>query len=150
MGTEIRFYHLQRSRLEQALPQLLSRTLAKGWRAVVKAGSEERVEALNASLWTEDESSFIPHGSAKDGDAGMQPVWLTAKDENPNKADVLMLVDGAECPEPEKYQLVCTVFDGNDSEALERTRTQWKALKDKGLTPLTYWQQTASGWEQKA
>lgn len=149
MPTEFRFYHLQRTRLDGVLPLLLTRTLAKGWHAVVKAGSDERVDALNQSLWTSDDSSFIPHGSAKDGDADMQPVWLTTKDENPNGAQVLMLVDGTECPDPTQYQLVCNVFDGNDDEALDHARAQWKALKDKGLN-LTYWQQTANGWEQKA
>lgn len=149
MATEIRFYHLQGTRLDGALPLLLQRTLAKGWRAVVKAGSEERVEALNASLWTSEDSSFIPHGSARDGDAEMQPVWLTTGDDNPNKAQVQMLVDGAECADPAHYELVCTLFDGNDPEALDLARSQWKALKDKGMS-LTYWQQTAQGWEQKA
>ncbi len=147
--TEIRFYHLQRTRLDAALPLLLQRTLAKGWHAVVRAASEERVEALNQSLWTSDDSSFIPHGSARDGDAQEQPVWLTTKDENPNGAQVLMLVDGVECADPGKYELVCTVFDGNDPEALDTARAQWKKLKDSGHT-LTYWQQTTSGWEQKA
>ena len=44
--TEVRFYHLQRKTLEDALPQILEKTLERGWRAVVMAGSEERVEAL--------------------------------------------------------------------------------------------------------
>lgn len=149
MPTEIRFYHLQRTRLEGALPLLLTRTLAKGWRAVVKVGSDARVEALNESLWKSDENSFIPHGSAKDGDAEMQPIWLTAKDENPNGAQVLMLVEGAECTDTSKYELVCNVFDGNDNDALDQARAQWKVFKDKGGTLLTYWQQTEKGWEQK-
>ena len=49
--TEIRFYHLQRTALEAALPPMLEKTLERGQRAVVMAGSEERVEALtDASL----------------------------------------------------------------------------------------------------
>ena len=148
--TEIRFYHLQHTRLEQALPQLLARTLDKGWRAVVQAGSSERVKALNTALWTYDESSFLPHGSAKDGDAEMQPVWLTEKDENPNDAQVLMLVDGAmrESFLP-PLELVCVIFDGNDPEALDHARADWKRLKTSAHT-LTYWQQTEQGWEKKA
>ena len=64
--TEVRFYHLQRSALEQALTKLLEKTLERGWRAVVMAGSEDRVEALNAvvELFT---GGFLPHGSRKTG-----------------------------------------------------------------------------------
>ena len=43
--TEALFYHLERHPLEVVLPQLLLRTLERGWRAVVQAGSEERLEA---------------------------------------------------------------------------------------------------------
>ncbi|MGH6882849.1 MAG: DNA polymerase III subunit chi, partial [Hypericibacter sp.] len=87
--TEVRFYHLQRTSLEAALPKLLERTLARGQRALVMAGSNERVEALTAHLWTYDPNSFLPHGSKRDGRPERQPVWLTDQDENPNNATVL-------------------------------------------------------------
>jgi len=149
MPPEIRFYHLTSSRLEQALPALLQRTLGRGWRAVVLADSAERVEWLNQHLWTFEQGSFLPHGSAKDGDAPDQPVWLTDTEETPNGAKVLFLLDGMACEKPESYDLVCTVFDGNDGEATSRARHQWKTWKDKGIA-LTYWQQGDKGWEQKA
>ena len=88
--TEIGFYHLQRTSLEKALPRLLEKVLASGRRAVVMAGSPERVEALNLALWVQDPNGFLPHGSAADGNAERQPVWLTAADENPNGATVLV------------------------------------------------------------
>ena len=93
--TDINFYHLQRSALEQALPKLLEKIIQAGKRAVVMARSEQRVDALNALLWTYDPNSFLPHGSKADGNAAEQPVWLTIEDENPNAATVLVLTDGA-------------------------------------------------------
>ncbi|HTO82001.1 MAG TPA: DNA polymerase III subunit chi, partial [Methylomirabilota bacterium] len=93
--TEVRFYHLQRTTLEAALPPMLEKTLERGQRAVVVAGSPERVEHLTGHLWTYSERGFLPHGSARDGHADRQPVWLTAEDENPNGAQVLFLADGA-------------------------------------------------------
>jgi DNA polymerase-3 subunit chi len=149
MPSEIRFYHLQKSRLEDALPQLLERTLAKGWRAVVKAGSAERVEQLNTHLWTYTEGSFLPHGSAKDGDAAQQPVWLTALDENPNTANVLMLVDGAAVDGTPNYELTCLVFDGTDPEALAHARGLWKNWQGSDAQ-LTYWKQEPQGWVKQA
>ena len=65
--TEILFYHLHRQPLERVLPTLLERSLERGWRVVVQASSEERVEALDAHLWTFRDDSFLPHGTGGRG-----------------------------------------------------------------------------------
>jgi len=147
--TEIRFYHLERMPLEQALPKMLEMCLSRDWRAVVMAGSEERVSALSDHLWTYDDRSFLPHGDNSDGHADNQPVWLTAEDENPNGASVLFLTDGAASEAISGFDLVCRLFDGRDDEAVAAARTSWKLEKEAGHQ-LTYWQQTGQGWEKKA
>jgi DNA polymerase-3 subunit chi len=147
--TEIRFYHLQRTALEAALPPMLEKTLERGRRAVVMAGSEERVEHLVDRLWTYSERSFLPPGSARDGHADMQPVWLTTADENPNGAQVLFLTDGTTSGHVADYELCVELFDGNDESAVQAARARWTAYKAAGHQ-LTYWQQSAAGrWEQK-
>ncbi len=146
--TEIRFYHLQRTSLQQALPGLLEKSLERGWRAVVMAGSDERVEALTQHLWTYRDRSFLPHGNARDGASAEQPIWLTALDENPNGAAVLFLTDGAQSAHLDDYTLVCELFDGNDPAAVEAARGRWRTRRDAGHT-LAYWQQTDGGWEKK-
>jgi DNA polymerase-3 subunit chi len=148
--TEIRFYHLQRMPLERALPMLLERTLERGWRAVVQADSEERVQALNGQLWTYGKESFLPHGTEREGDAALQPVWLTHRDENPNGATVLFLVDGAESESLGEFEICCDMFDGRDEAAVALARARWSACKKNGHK-LTYWQQDEGGrWQMKA
>ncbi|MEC4594638.1 DNA polymerase III subunit chi [Nitrospirillum amazonense] len=147
--TEVNFYHLQRSSLEQTLPDLLERSLARGWRAVVLSTVEERAEQLAQHLWTWRPDSFLPHGTAKDGHATDQPIWLTAVDERPNDAQVLFLTDGATSARMAEYTRVCDIFDGIDPDAVAAARQRWKAAKEAGLD-LTYWQQTDKGWEKKA
>ena len=148
--TEVRFYHLQRRTMEQALPKILEKVLERNWRAVVLAGSAERVDMLNQHLWTYDPASFLPHGAARDGFADQQPVFLTWKDENPNGSTVLVLADGVESERLGAYELVCDLFDGNDSEAVAEARKRYRRCKDAGHT-LTYWQQNdRGGWEKKA
>lgn len=147
--TEINFYHLTRSSLEQALPELLDKTLARGWRAVVMAGSQERVEALTQHLWTYRADSFLPHGSKKDGRAEDQPIWLTTDDERPNNADVLFLTDGAQSSHMGDYSRVCNMFDGNNEETVLAARAQWKAWKAEGHT-LSYWRQDDRSWVKEA
>ena len=147
--TEVRFYHLTRTSLEAALPQMLEKTLERDQRAVVMAGSEERVEALNAWLWTYQDRSFLPHGSKRDGFAADQPVWLTALDENLNGAQVLFLTDGATSEALGDYTLCAMLFDGKDEAAVSAARAEWLRLKEAGHE-LTYWQQDERGrWAQQ-
>jgi len=146
--TEIGFYHLQATPLERALPKLLERGLAAGFRIVVLAGSGERVDHLDAALWTYDDASFLPHGSRRDGRPERQPVWLTASDENPNQADMLVLTDGAASTRLAEYRRCLDLFDGSDETALAAARERWRHAKDGGHA-LTYWQQTAAGWAKK-
>lgn len=148
-GPEVRFYHLTRKSLEEVLPLLLTTSLDRGWRAVVRASSRERVAALDTHLWSADPAGFLPHGTDDDGHAADQPIWLTEKAENPNGAHVLFLVDGAEADGIDAFGLVCLLFDGRDSQAMQNARGDWKRLKDKGLK-LTYWQQNERGGWAKA
>ena len=112
------------------------------------AGSSERVEHLNQLLWTYDEASFLPHGSARDGHSDRQPIFLAASDENPNSATMLVLVDGARSAALERYARICDMFDGNDESAVEEARRRWREAKAAGHT-LTYWEQTGSGWVKR-
>lgn len=147
---EVMFYHLDRQPLDAALPLLVEKTLERGWRAVIQAGSEERVSALDALLWTYKPDSFVPHGASNDGDGARQPVYLTAKDENPNRADVRFLVDGASLERYTGYRRVVVMFNGRDELAVKDARDQWRRAKADGCG-VTYWQQTATGgWEKKA
>ncbi len=147
--SDIRFYHLAHQTLAQALPRLLEKALQSGHRMLVKAPSTEAVERLNTALWTDRPESFLPHGSAKDGHATEHPVWLTASDENPNGASVLVLVEGAHSEHLGDYTLICDMLDGTQAQAVALGRTRWKHYKEAGHT-VTYWQQSPQGWEKKA
>jgi DNA polymerase III subunit chi len=146
---EIGFYHLLATPLDRALPRLLERARAQGHRIVVRAASPERVEHLNALLWTYDEAGFLPHGSARDGNPAGQPIWLSDRDENPNGASMLILVDGAEAEDLASFARCADLFDGNDAAAVEAARERWRRAAAAGHS-LTYWQQTEAGWEKKA
>ena len=82
--TEILFYQLNGQTLEQVLPPLIARSLERGWRVAVQASSDERVEALDAHLWTWRDDAFLPHGTWREAEAAEQPVLLTVNGDNPN------------------------------------------------------------------
>lgn len=155
--SEIGFYHLTRTSAEQALPRLLGRTLAAGQRAVVLCGSEARVAALDEALWAAPEPDWLPHGSARTGEADLQPVWLTTSEEAPNGARYLFLLDGVTIGSLGNgvsagafaFDRVFDLFDGADQAALQAARQRWTAAKTAGHN-VTYWLQGERGWEKKA
>jgi DNA polymerase III subunit chi len=147
--TEIRFYHLEQRRVDQALPPLLERALDEGRRILVRASSEDMVAALNERLWTYDDASFLPHGAAGDGDPMEQPIFLTTELKNANAATMLVRLSGAEVSEADDaFDLVVLMFDGRDETALAQARGEWRRLKDQGST-ISYWRESdEGGWER--
>jgi DNA polymerase-3 subunit chi len=144
--TEFRFYHLERRRIDQALPEILEDALAHGLRAVVQAPSIERVEALNERLWTYADESFLPHGSARDGEPHAQPIYLTAGDDNPNRAALRVLLSGVSAAAfvEAGYERVALLFDGRDEEAVAEARREWTEVKAAGAAP-SYWREGEDG-----
>jgi len=118
---------------------------------VVQASSEERVEAIDAHLWTYRDDSFLPHGTARGPEAREQPVLITADEGNPNGANVRFLIDNAPIPEDAgNYDRLVLIFDGNDDDAVALARERWSEAKAKGFE-ASYWQPDESGrWVQKA
>lgn len=149
--TEMLFYHLQRQPLERVLPTLLEKSLERGWRAIVQMASDERVDALDAHLWTYRENGFLPHGTYRESEAALQPILLTVHDDNPNGAHIRFLIDGAAVPQDAaSYQRIMLLFDGEDDEAVAAARTRWSEAKQQGFE-VTYWQCDENGrWEKKA
>jgi DNA polymerase-3 subunit chi len=140
---EVGFYHLTRTGTDAALPALLGRTLAAGQRAVVRVRDAARVAALDDFLWTVERPDWLPHGSARTGHPTLQPIWLTERDESPNGARYLFLLDGMEAAG--EWDRVFDLFDGTDPEAVAAARRRWAVAKARGHA-LTYWRQTETGW----
>ena len=146
------FYHMQLSSVEQVLPKLLEKAYATGKRVLVKVGNEARVDFLNTALWTYEDESFLPHGTKKDGNAALQPIWLTSDDDNPNQAEMLFLVDDAKIAidSLSQFARVLNLFDGSDPDSLSQARDFWRQVKNSG-NECVYWQQDNNGsWHQQS
>lgn len=149
--TEMLFYHLQRQPVERVLPALLEKSYERGWKVIVQASTEERVDALDAHLWTYKDDGFLPHGTARDAEAPLQPILLMTGEHNPNGASVRFLIEGAPVPtDADAYERIVLIFDGEDEDAVAAARTYWGEAKAKGFG-VTYWQPDEQGrWVKKA
>lgn len=148
--TEILFYHLTESTLEQTLPGLLEKCGERGWRCVIQSGSTDKIASLDKHLWDWRSDSFLAHSAERNGHEKDQPIWLTGEDDNPNGAQIRFMVEGATPPDLSSYERGVYVFDGHDEAALAQARERWKIEKAAGHA-VTYWQQNPrGGWEKKA
>ncbi|MBU1304144.1 MAG: DNA polymerase III subunit chi [Alphaproteobacteria bacterium] len=147
--SDVLFYHLEGRPLEAVLPQLLEKTLERGWRAIVEVGSTERAQAIDAQLWTYRDDSFLAHGMGGGVADAHQPVLITTGTDNPNGAACRFFVDRAVPQSVQGYERIVYMFSGHDPDAVAEARLAWRALK--GSSELTYWQQESNGrWVKKA
>jgi DNA polymerase-3 subunit chi len=152
---EVCFYHLTRRRPEQALPVLLEKSLARGWRVAVQAGDEKRLKKLDDFLWSFEPTKFLPHGTKADGAPETQPIYLTIDGDNPNGADVRFFVDGVLAapllsdPAAAPKTRAVLVFDGNDALELQAAREQWKQLRDAGFEVVYFQEDDGGKWAEK-
>ena len=148
--SEILFYHLTEKRLEDVLPGLLEKCRERQWNVVVQATTPERIQALDAHLWSWRDDAFLPHGATRDGTESEQPIWLTNEQDNPNNATIRFMVEGATPPDLSTYQRGVYIFDGHNADDIATARHRWKCEKADGHD-VTYWQQNnRGGWDKKA
>ena len=147
--TEAWFYHLEHGSIDRALPELLEKTLARGWRAMVRCTDPERLDHLDSWLWRYGDETFLAHGRGGQPNAARQPILLTDGEDPENGAQALFILD-----EPpaglEAYERCIVLFEGTDENAVARARRLWSSYKAAGAA-VTYWkQQEAGGWTRQA
>ena len=149
--TETLFYHLERRALEEVLPGLVGKSRARGWKALIRADSATRADAIDTLLWTYDDQSFLPHAQQGDGEAARQPVLITVEEGNANGAQIVFYVGGAQ---PGDWtglaglSRIVMLFDGRDEAALASARAAWKEARAAGHD-VTYWKESPSGKFEK-
>lgn len=147
---DVWFYHLERSALDSVLPSLLEKTLARGWKALVRTSDRDRIDHLDGFLWTYRDDSFLPHGVEGEALAPREPVLLTTGAENTNQAQALFLIDQAQAGSLVGFERCIILFDGRSPDALAHARDRWKAFKADGHG-VSYWRENENGgWEKQA
>ncbi|PHS26652.1 MAG: DNA polymerase III subunit chi [Robiginitomaculum sp.] len=145
------FYHLTRAPVEVTLTALLGKARQAGWRVAVRGTDANRMAWLDEKLWQGPDDGFLPHGLAGGGQDANQPILLTCAATAANKPACVMTIDGAALDpgEVDALDRACVLFDGNDPQALDQARAQWKALTGAGCR-AQYWSQESGSWQMMA
>lgn len=142
------FYHLTRAPLAETLATLAEKSLQAGWRVEVRGRSDQMLRALDQALWLRE--GFLPHGLAGGPHDADQPILFTTG-AGGNAASCVMSVGGADLAAEEIANLdrACILFDGDDPDAVQHARVQWKTLTAAGAE-AQYWSEESGRWEKKA
>jgi len=146
------FYHLTEQPLEATLPVLIAKARAAGWAVEVRGTDARMMDRLDDQLWSGPDDMFVPHGRAGGPHDALQPVLLCTVDEAAANAPACIMAVGgagitpAECAMLER---ACILFDGQDPEAVQQARDQWRDLTGAGVA-AQYWAQEGGRWTKKA
>ena len=148
--TDVWFYHLEKQPLEHVLPRIVAKAIERGLPMVIETTSQDHITKISDMLWAAEDVAFLPHGFEGDGQDEMQPVWLTSGSENPNDSKMRIYTHGAIPSDISMLSRAMLMFDGNDQQALDAARAEWKRHKADGHS-VSYWRQDESGkWQDQA
>lgn len=93
-SVEINFYQADET-IVKSLAPLLLKVLEEKKKALIFCTNPAQTKAIDDSLWSYGRNKFIPHVTIFDKDFEMerQPILISDKEENSNKADYLVFLD---------------------------------------------------------
>ena len=148
--SEVWFYHLEKQPLEHVLPRIVAKAIERGLPLVIETTSTDNITNISDMLWAAEDVAFLPHGFDGDGQGELQPVWLTIGPDNPNESKMRIFTHGAIPTYISMLSRAMLMFDGNDIQALDIARAEWKRHKTDGHA-VSYWRQDESGkWQNQA
>lgn len=149
---QVTFYELIATSLEKTLPKILEKVYEGGLKAVVRTTSE-RLKAINSAMWTYTTMGFLPHGSASDPAEFIphQPIWLTAANDNPINATVLVITNEVYATDSaigSVFERLVDIYDGNDQSSVQTAKERMTSYKAAG-NEVVLWKQNLKGaWEK--
>jgi len=147
--SDINFYHIKNTAIENALLMLLQKTLSSDKKAILRCYNHSLMEHYDQALWTVQKNAFLPHGTLKDGFPEKQPIYITTEDDNPNNADFLFVSAFASVENIENFERIFILFEDKDPEAVSWARDLWKQNKEADHKQIYWLQNEAGQWEKK-
>ena len=124
--------------LEAAAMRLAAFHYSQGRRVLLKAADQLAVERLDRELWRFEPDSFIPHDQAGGPDEGDEPVLISSRTENLNRASVLIMLDPVEFEQVQGFNHLIYFVPVRQGPELEASRELYKKLRGHGQVELLH------------
>ena len=149
--TQIIFYSTAPLQVEKTLFALLEKSLEKGNKSLLLFKDKEKCLSINEQLWTYKQNSFLPHISEDDQiyDNIDVPVYLSTKNENPFKAELLFSIDGFLPDNIDHFERVIIIIDVNDELLNEKYKNYYLDI-NKNFEDIVFYKSNDNGkWIEK-
>jgi DNA polymerase-3 subunit chi len=149
--TQIIFYSTAPLQVEKTLFALLEKSLEKGNKSLLLFKDKEKCLSINEQLWTYKQNSFLPHISEDDQiyDNIDVPVYLSTKNENPFRAELLFSIDGFLPDNIEHFERVIIIIDVNDELLNEKYKNYYLDI-NKNFEDIVFYKSDDNGkWIEK-
>ena len=149
--TQIIFYSTAPLQVEKTLFALLEKSLEKGNKSLLLFKDKEKCLSINEQLWTYKQNSFLPHISEDEQiyDDIDVPVYLSTKNENPFKAELLFSIDGFLPDNIDHFERVIIIIDVNDELLNEKYKNYYLDI-NKNFEDIVFYKSDDNGkWIEK-
>ena len=149
--TQIIFYSTAPLQVEKTLFALLEKSIEKGNKSLLLFKDKEKCSLINEQLWTYKQNSFLPHISEDDEiyDDIDVPVYLSTKNENPFKAELLFSIDGFLPDNIDHFERVIIIIDINDELLNEKYKNYYLDI-NKNFEDIVFYKSDDNGkWIEK-
>ncbi len=149
--TQIIFYSTAPLQVEKTLFALLEKSLEPGNKSLLLFKDKEKCLSINEQLWTYKQNSFLPHISEDDQiyDNIDVPVYLSTKNENPFKAELLFSIDGFLPDNIDHFERVIIIIDVNDELLNEKYKNYYLDI-NKNFEDIVFYKSDDNGkWIEK-
>lgn len=94
MKPEINFYQVDETIIKSLAPLLL-KVLEEKKKALIFCANQAQIKEIDGALWSYGRNKFIPHITIYDKEFSLerQPILISDKEENSNKADYLVFLN---------------------------------------------------------
>lgn len=142
------FYRLSRDPAARVLPLLAQKLLGGEQRLLVVARSAMQRQEIDAALWSQISTSFLPHGAVGCADEALEPILISGEftAQPANGAENIALADGEWHDDALAFQRIFLLFDDG---RIENARETWRKLKSADGVERHFWKQDDHGrWSE--
>ena len=128
--TEFAFYKTRNFRVDETFYVLAQKALEKNLNSVVIFETKEVLKDISIMLWSKKPESFLPHSIEKDNLSNDSPIYLTTREDNPNKSQIIFSPEGVLVKKSKNWKRCIYIFDQDDISTFDRLKEHYFLLEN--------------------
>ncbi len=143
--TEFAFYKTSNFRVDETFYVLVQKALEKNLNSVVIFETKEALKDISIMLWSKKPESFLPHSIERDNLSNDSPIYLTTREENPNKSQIIFSPEGALVKKSKNWKRCIYIFDHDDNSSFDRLK-EYYFLLENSKEKIELYEQNKGNW----